>query len=125
MKRREFVAGVSLLMGASMIARGASTAGAKGLPEFDRQAEARAARVSEESRARRIDVHQHGIPGAYAAALRVRGMHSFAGRALPDWSVEQTLAVMDAKCVAVATCTGRMVGAGGRRWRSAVGAPVQ
>lgn len=45
---------------------------------------------------RRIDVHQHVIPPAYAAWLRAKGVDDAGGRALPAWSVSEALGVMDA-----------------------------
>lgn len=43
----------------------------------------------------RIDVHQHLIPAGYRAALTQHGITEVGGRALPDWSVESALEVMD------------------------------
>jgi len=43
---------------------------------------------------RRIDVHQHLVPPAYAAWLRSRGVQDAGGRELPHWSVEDALALM-------------------------------
>lgn len=45
---------------------------------------------------RRIDVHQHVIPPAYAAWLRAKGVQDAGGRELPEWSAEEALRVMDA-----------------------------
>lgn len=44
---------------------------------------------------RRIDVHHHVLPPAYATWLRERGVAESSGRDLPAWSVEETLALMD------------------------------
>src|SRR5689334_17001830 len=44
---------------------------------------------------RRIDVHHHILPPAYAAWLRSTGVHDAAGMALPAWSVDAALALMD------------------------------
>jgi predicted TIM-barrel fold metal-dependent hydrolase len=44
---------------------------------------------------RRIDVHQHVVPPAYAAWLRANGLDDAGGRELPGWSAEEALAVMD------------------------------
>lgn len=45
---------------------------------------------------RRIDVHQHVVPPRWAAWLRAHGVQEAGGRALPDWSAEEALAVMEA-----------------------------
>ncbi len=44
---------------------------------------------------RRIDVHQHPVPPAYAAWLRSKDIRDAGGRELPEWSVEGALRVMD------------------------------
>lgn len=51
---------------------------------------------------RRIDVHHHVIPPAYAAWLRERGVDEASGRDLPAWSVEDTLALMERHEIATA-----------------------
>ena len=51
---------------------------------------------------RRIDVHQHLLPPAYAAWLRERGIAEAGGRELPAWSPDEALRVMDAHHVAAA-----------------------
>lgn len=51
---------------------------------------------------RRIDVHQHVVPPAYAAWLHAKGASDAAGRALPEWSAEGALALMDRHDVATA-----------------------
>jgi predicted TIM-barrel fold metal-dependent hydrolase len=43
----------------------------------------------------RIDVHQHVVPEHYRDALRLAGITAAGGRALPDWSPEAALALMD------------------------------
>lgn len=43
----------------------------------------------------RIDVHQHVVPPAYAAWLRAKGVADAGGRALPSWSAEEALRLMD------------------------------
>jgi predicted TIM-barrel fold metal-dependent hydrolase len=50
----------------------------------------------------RIDVHQHILPPGYASWLRALGVDAAGGRALPDWSVEEALALMDAQGIAKA-----------------------
>ena len=54
------------------------------------------------SRRKRIDVHQHLLPPAYASWLRERGVDEAGGRALPEWSAEGALALMDAHEIASA-----------------------
>ncbi|MGW3647160.1 amidohydrolase family protein [Streptomyces sp. NPDC000878] len=44
---------------------------------------------------RRIDVHQHLVPPLYRDALSRAGIAEAGGRALPDWSPEATLDLMD------------------------------
>jgi 6-methylsalicylate decarboxylase len=44
---------------------------------------------------RRIDVHQHLIPSLYRDALAKAGIAEAGGRALPDWSPESALELMD------------------------------
>jgi predicted TIM-barrel fold metal-dependent hydrolase len=51
---------------------------------------------------RRIDVHQHVVPPAYAAWLRSKGVHDAGGRPLPEWSVEAALRVMETHDIATA-----------------------
>jgi predicted TIM-barrel fold metal-dependent hydrolase len=51
---------------------------------------------------RRIDVHQHIIPPAYATWLRAMGVSDAGGRALPEWSVDGALAVMEQHEIATA-----------------------
>ena len=43
----------------------------------------------------RIDVHQHMLPPAYADWLREHHVDDAGGRALPDWSAEAALTLMD------------------------------
>ena len=43
----------------------------------------------------RIDVHQHLLPPVYVDWLRKHGIDDAGGRALPDWSPEAALALMD------------------------------
>lgn len=45
---------------------------------------------------RRVDVHQHAVPPSYAEWLRAQRLSDAGGRALPDWSAEEALGVMDA-----------------------------
>src|SRR5690349_12039593 len=53
-------------------------------------------------RRRRIDVPQHIVPPSYATWLGSQGLRDAGGRALPDWSAEEALALMDAHDVATA-----------------------
>ncbi len=50
----------------------------------------------------RIDVHHHLIPDEYARALRDLGITEVAGRELPTWSAEESLATMDRHGIEVA-----------------------
>ncbi|MET4428757.1 MULTISPECIES: amidohydrolase family protein [unclassified Mycolicibacterium] len=43
----------------------------------------------------RIDVHQHIVPPGYAEWLRTKGIADAGGRALPNWSAESALSMMD------------------------------
>jgi len=51
---------------------------------------------------RRIDVHHHIVPPAYAAWLRAAGVSDAGGRELPEWSVEGALGLMDEQEIATA-----------------------
>src|SRR5262249_24781010 len=51
--------------------------------------------VSMHTRRRRIDVHQHIVPPAYAAWLHAKGIAEAGGRGIPAWSAEEALGVMD------------------------------
>jgi predicted TIM-barrel fold metal-dependent hydrolase len=50
----------------------------------------------------RIDVHHHVVPPAYAALLGEHGIAAAGGREIPAWSVEATLAFMDAMGIGTA-----------------------
>ena len=50
----------------------------------------------------KIDVHHHMVPEFYANALRKLGVHEAAGAALPEWTPEKSLALMDATGIAKA-----------------------
>ena len=51
---------------------------------------------------KRIDVHHHIVPPAYAQCLGTKGMHDAGGRALPKRSVEGALGIMDEHDIATA-----------------------
>lgn len=51
---------------------------------------------------RRIDVHHHIVPPAYAEWLVSSGFRDAGGRELPAWSADEALAVMDAHDIATA-----------------------
>jgi 6-methylsalicylate decarboxylase len=53
-------------------------------------------------RRRRIDVHQHIVPPAYARWLASNGIRDAGGRELPGWSVEDALTLMDSQEIATA-----------------------
>jgi predicted TIM-barrel fold metal-dependent hydrolase len=50
----------------------------------------------------RIDVHHHILPPRYTSWLRAHGIEDAGGRALPDWSVESTLRMMEENGIAKA-----------------------
>ena len=50
----------------------------------------------------RIDVHQHILPPAYAAALADAGLASAGGVPLPQWSADAAIAMMDRQGIAAA-----------------------
>lgn len=50
----------------------------------------------------RIDVHQHLLPPAYRAWLEGQGIQDAGGRALPDWSAEEALRLMDRQQIGTA-----------------------
>ena len=51
---------------------------------------------------RRIDVHQHIVPPAYADWLASQGVRDAGGRELPVWSVDEALALMQSHDIATA-----------------------
>jgi predicted TIM-barrel fold metal-dependent hydrolase len=53
------------------------------------------------TRDRRIDVHHHMVPPAYAGWLRGRGLAA-GGLPIPDWSAEASLALMDERGIETA-----------------------
>jgi hypothetical protein len=53
-------------------------------------------------KSRRIDVHHHILPPAYTAWLRAQGIEDGGGRPLPDWSLDDTLRLMDDQDIASA-----------------------
>ncbi|MEH0581518.1 amidohydrolase family protein [Streptomyces sp. B21-108] len=62
--------------------------------------------------ARRIDVHQHLLPPFYRDALAKAGITGAGGRALPDWSPEAALELMDLLGTATAVVSVSTPGAG-------------
>lgn len=50
----------------------------------------------------RIDIHHHLVPSEYVAALARIGVTGAGGEDFPDWSPEQTLAMMDRQGIATA-----------------------
>ncbi len=99
MKRREFVIGAGALASASLLADGLNLAAAES-PE---------ASTAEEPSSKlrgptvgRVDVHHHLLPPFYIAALRQQGLERMAGVPLPQWSPEQSLALMDAQGIQAA-----------------------
>lgn len=64
------------------------------------------------SAARRIDVHHHIVPDFYREALTKAGIGDAGGRALPDWSPEKALDLMDLLGTATAIVSISTPGAG-------------
>ena len=60
----------------------------------------------------RVDVHQHLLPPPYRDALRAAGITAAGGRALPDWSAEAALALMDEVGIAAAVVSVSTPGTG-------------
>ncbi|QMV66039.1 amidohydrolase [Pseudomonas berkeleyensis] len=50
----------------------------------------------------RMDVHHHLLPPFYRAALQRAGVGDFAGLALPEWTVEQSLDLLDTQGIQAA-----------------------
>lgn len=50
----------------------------------------------------RIDVHHHLIPPAFTKTMAVKALKEVAGAPLPNWTVEQSIAVMDANGIGTA-----------------------
>lgn len=92
MNRREFVAGVGMLASASLLATGVTplSAAVEHLPDTHLPPAA-----ASETGPRRIDIHHHIIPSALRQAWTSAGVLAYAGQAVPDWSAEQSLAMMD------------------------------
>lgn len=61
---------------------------------------------------RRIDVHQHIVPAFYRDLLAKQGIAEAGGRALPDWSPEAALELMDLLGTATAIVSVSTPGAG-------------
>ena len=59
---------------------------------------------------RRIDVHHHIVPPAYARWLRGEGLAA-GGLPIPDWSAEASLALMDVRGIATDEAKGQLMGA--------------
>lgn len=94
MKRREFVVGAGVLAGASLLVDGLPALGAPGTPEGLPEGASPAKSTPAPGR---IDVHHHLLPPFYAEALRRAGLDRVAGVPLPDWTPEQSLALLDAQ----------------------------
>lgn len=50
----------------------------------------------------RIDVHHHVIPPVFVEALHAKGIERFAGALMPKWTLEKSIAVMDANGIQTA-----------------------
>lgn len=100
MKRREFVIGAGALASASILAEGLPTLAMTEPPE----ALTAAVPPNMETRLalRRIDVHHHLLPPFYIEALRCQGFERIAGVSLPEWTPEQSLALLDAQGIQAA-----------------------
>nr|WP_256674610.1 amidohydrolase family protein [Pseudomonas sp. ALS1131] len=101
MKRRHFVVGAGALAGASLLVEGLpvlmnvaqSTEGEpENWPELVQQGSAQG----------RMDVHHHLLPPFYCAALQRAGIGDFAGMGLPEWTVEQSLDLLDTQGIQAA-----------------------
>ncbi len=95
MKRREFVIGAGALAGASLLVDGLPALAAAESPAVLPANQPAAAQ--ERLAPGRIDVHHHLLPAFYAEALRGQGLDRVAGLALPQWTAEQSLALLDAQ----------------------------
>lgn len=93
MKRRTFVAGAGVIAGASWLATGVPehTGESRYLPEPGTLL----ARGEKPGKGH-IDIHHHGLPDFYTAALDEHGLGNVAGLPAMAWSAEQSLALMDA-----------------------------
>ncbi|WP_394558538.1 amidohydrolase family protein [Aquipseudomonas alcaligenes] len=92
MKRREFMVGAGVLAGASLLVDGLPALSAPGAPE---QLPDSALPATTPPAAGRIDVHHHLLPPFHAEALRRQGLERVAGVPLPQWTPEQSLALLD------------------------------
>ncbi|WP_325436870.1 amidohydrolase family protein [Pseudomonas nitroreducens] len=91
MNRREFVMGAGVLASASLLAAELPALSPTGAPS---DAVAPAQRPSPPAPGR-IDVHHHILPPFYAEALRRQGLDKVAGVALPEWSAQRSLELLD------------------------------
>jgi len=91
MKRREFVIGAGVLASASLLANELPA-----LPPPDDPSDAAPPALRESPPGPgRIDVHHHILPPFYAEALRRQGLDRVAGVALPEWSAQRSLELLD------------------------------
>ncbi|NWL76595.1 amidohydrolase [Pseudomonas taiwanensis] len=95
MKRREFVAGASALVGAGLLAGSASGASSGSAGVAIPAVEAESSRVTENISAGRIDVHHHIFSPALRECLQRHHVHQLAGNAIPDWTPESSLGAME------------------------------
>lgn len=93
MKRREFVVGAGVLAGTALLVDGLPHLGAP--PQATEPVPDSPPLASVASAGGRIDVHHHLQPPFYVDELSRRNLHQVAGVALPAWTPEQSLALLD------------------------------
>lgn len=99
MNRRKFVAGTGLLVGASLLATGMPP---NAIAEDGVELHQNPVQPEKGVKKGRIDVHHHVIPPAFMEVMERKGLSQVAGASLPMWTVEQSLAVMDANSIQTA-----------------------
>ena len=94
MNRRKFLAGTGVLVGASIVASSAPSLTSAG--ESTSTQELSMPPSTATKPAGRIDVHHHLIPPAYVETMQRYGLSKVAGAALPAWTAQSSIEVMDA-----------------------------
>ncbi|MFJ2408269.1 amidohydrolase family protein [Pseudomonas sp. NPDC087814] len=102
MNRREFVARTSLLAGATVLGAGVVGGSLPRTAAAQSEVRSESAATKEELKAECIDVHHNILPPVFVDALQRRGLGALTGTALPSWSVQQSVALMDAQGIQTA-----------------------
>jgi len=98
MKRREFVAGAGILAGVGLVGVRALSVSDQPVPDVDVDSGDQTAVVA----GRRIDVHHQILPPMFIDALQREGIDQIAGLSLAEWSVQQSLDLLETQGVQTA-----------------------